>query len=89
MAVTESNNKKHLIKINELLNEKAEWQLTIDTISAELEEGRNNAILVATKLRKDNNLTLSEENERLNAEAAHFFNDAKEALINVIETSKG
>lgn len=83
MADMESSNKKHLIQINELLNEKAEWQLAMSTVSTELKEGRNTTILDAAKLKKD------EENECLKAEVAHSFNDAKVALINVIETSKG
>lgn len=67
MTEIESSNKKHLIKINELLNEKAEWLLTMETVSAKLKEVRNTVVLAAAKLRKDN-LTLSEENERPKAE---------------------
>lgn len=60
----------------------------MDAVLIELKEERNTAFLAAAQLRR-NKLRLSAQNERLKDKATKSFNDAKEALTEVIETSKG
>lgn len=50
--------------------------MVIDTISAELKEQSNIALVAASQLIKDN-LFLSTQNDRLKEEAANAFNDAE------------
>ena len=51
-----------------------------------LKAERNTALLATVQLRRENCL-LRAQNHRLKEEAAHTFNDAKEALIEVIDIS--
>lgn len=57
-------------------------------VSGELKGKRNIVILVVAKIMKDY-LRLIEDNDRLREEAGQSFNDAKEALVDVVKTSKG
>lgn len=61
--------------------------MAMDVVSVELKEQRNTTLLAATQHRRDNFL-LSAQNECLKEEAAKFFEIAKEAMTEVIKTSK-
>lgn len=87
-AQLESQNKMYLIKINQLLGEREQWQLAMDAVSTELKKEMNDALLAATQLRKDN-LFLSAHNDHLKEEAAKSFDDAEKALSEAIKISKG
>ena len=76
----ESGNKKYLMRLNELLNER-------DALKLALTDERNTALLATIQLRRKHCL-LRAKNHQLKEEAAQAFNTAKEALNEVIYTYK-
>lgn len=86
-AELEASNKKYLVTINEMFKEKDQLKLALDTVLAELKGERGTALVAAVQLRRDN-LLLRAKNARLTREVEQAYNDAKEGLNQVIETSK-
>ena len=79
-AELESTNKIHLVRLTELLDKKEALRLT-------LMDERNAALLATVQLRRENNF-LRAKNHELKKKATEAFEFAKEALSEVIDTSK-
>lgn len=79
-AEMEADNKRYLVRLTELLDERAAFELA-------LKDERNSTLLAAAKLRRENRY-LRAKNHALTMEAKAAFELAKEALNEVIDISR-
>lgn len=86
-AQLKSSNKQYLLKISDLLHKKTNWQLALNTVSAELKDKRDTTLVSVIQLRREN-ILIRAKNHLLEEEVAKAFNHTKEALNEVVDTSK-
>lgn len=73
--------------MNTLYEEKDELGIALKAVSADQTAERNTALLAVVQLQREN-ILLGAKNLQLEEDAAEAFNDAMEALSEVIDTSK-